>query len=76
MLVRSKRTHTSAPLPSIAMRREERRWRKKGARTQQDRRIEEGKTADVTEGEENRQGDVKGGEETRRNQQERRRESR
>lgn len=55
MLVRSKRTHTSAPLPSIAMRREERRWRKRGARTQQDRRIEEGKTADVTEGEENRE---------------------
>lgn len=76
MLVRAKRTHTSAPLPSIAMRREERRWRKRGGRTQQDRRIEGGKTADVTEGEENRQGNMKGGVETRRNQKERRRESR
>jgi len=55
MLVRAKRTHTSAPLPSIAMRREERRWRKRGGRTRQDRRIEEGKTADATEGEENRE---------------------
>lgn len=55
MLVRAKRTHTSAPLPSIAMRREERRWTKRGGRTRQDRRIEEGKTADVTEGEENRE---------------------
>lgn len=51
MLVRVERTNTSAPLPSVAVRREERRWRKRGARTRQDRRIEEGKTSETTEGE-------------------------